>query len=108
MWRRTLRVIAAIILLPLGFVTAGPVQAADRAALAALEQSIRSGEIKGVHSVIVMRGAETVAEWYFAGQDEVRGRSLGVVTFGPGTLHDVRSVTKSVASWSGSLSKRAR
>jgi CubicO group peptidase (beta-lactamase class C family) len=89
------RVVAAA-LAALALVAAGPARAADRAALAALEQSIRSGEIKGVHSVIVMRGAETIAEWYFEGQDEVRGRSLGVVTFGPETLHDVRSVTKSV------------
>ena len=91
------RVLAAA-LAALALVAAGPARAADRAALAALEQSIRSGEIKGVHSVIVMRGAETVAEWYFEGQDEVRGRSLGVVTFGPETLHDVRSVTKSVVA----------
>jgi CubicO group peptidase (beta-lactamase class C family) len=89
------RVVAAA-LAALALVAAGPARSADRAALTALEQSLRSGEIKGVHSVLVMRGSETVAEWYFEGQDEVRGRSLGVVTFGPETLHDVRSVTKSV------------
>jgi len=74
----------------------GLARAVDRPALVALEQSIRSGEIKGVHSVMVMRGEETIAEWYFEGQDKVRGRSLGVVKFRPETLHDVRSVTKSV------------
>jgi CubicO group peptidase (beta-lactamase class C family) len=91
------RVVAAA-LAALALAAAGPARAADRAALAALEQSIRSGEIKGVHSVIVMRGAETVAEWYFEGPDEARGTPLGVVKFSPETLHDLRSVTKSVVS----------
>lgn len=77
---------------------AGPAAAAevDQAALGRLEQRIRSGEIKGVHSLILMQGKETLAEWYFTGRDEKRGRALGEVTFGPETLHDVRSVTKSI------------
>ena len=89
-------VIAALAALML----AGPAaaQAVDRPALTALEQKIRSGEIAGVHSVIAMRGRETVAEWYFEGADERRGFQLGVVKFGPETLHDVRSVTKSVVA----------
>jgi CubicO group peptidase (beta-lactamase class C family) len=87
-------VVAALAALAL--VAVGPARAADRSALVALEQSIRSGEIKGVHSVVVTRGEAIVAEWYFEGQDEIRGRSLGVVKFGPETLHDVRSVTKSM------------
>jgi CubicO group peptidase (beta-lactamase class C family) len=69
---------------------------ADEAALAALKARIESGQIEGVHSVIVMRGNATLAEWYFAGRDQARGRALGQVTFGPETLHDVRSVTKSI------------
>jgi len=82
----------------LALVGGAAAQAVDRPALAALEQRIRSGEIQGVHSVIAMRGRDTVAEWYFEGADEVRGRQLGVVKFGPETLHDVRSVTKSVVA----------
>ncbi len=73
-------------------------QAPDPPALSAVEQRIRAGEIQGVHSVIAMRGNEIVAEWYFEGSDEIRGRQLGVVQFGPDTLHDVRSVTKSIVA----------
>ncbi|WP_435821592.1 hypothetical protein [Micromonospora musae] len=35
-------------------------------------------------------------EYYGAGEDYAWGDSLGVVEFGPETLHDIRSVTKSV------------
>lgn len=77
---------------------AGARQAVDQAALEALHQKITSGEIAGVHSVLVLKDGETLAEWYFAGPDWVRARPLGQVTFGPDTLHDVRSVTKTVVA----------
>lgn len=67
-------------------------------ALETLHQRIQSGEIPGIHSVIVIRHGETLAEWYFAGTDEVRGRPAGTVIFGPQTPHDLRSVTKSIVS----------
>jgi CubicO group peptidase (beta-lactamase class C family) len=72
---------------------AAPAAAQD---LAALEQRIRAGEIKGVHGLIVVQRGRTLAEHYFEGRDERRGFPLGVVKFGPDTLHDVRSVTKSI------------
>jgi CubicO group peptidase (beta-lactamase class C family) len=86
---RTLLAVLAVMML------AAPALA-DEAALAALKARIEAGQIEGVHSVIVMRGSTTLAEWYFTGKDEKRGTPLGQVTFGPETLHDVRSVTKSV------------
>ncbi len=70
----------------------------DQAALTKLEQRIRSGEIPGVHGVVVVHHGKTVAEWYVAGKDETLGDPLGMVQFGPDTLHDIRSVTKSVVS----------
>ena len=74
----------------------------DAARLAALGERLRAGELPGVHSVIVQQHGSTVAEWHLQGKDEaLRDRGpepLGVVAFGPDTLHDVRSVTKSVVS----------
>ncbi len=52
----------------------------------------------GLHAVVVVRGGETVLEHYRKGRDFAWGNSLGVVEFGPSTLHDVRSVTKSVTA----------
>ena len=89
MLRTLMAAVLAVLLL-------APAARADDAALAALKTRIETGEIPGVHSVIVMRGKDTLAEWYFPGDDNARGRPLGRVAFGPETLHDVRSVTKSV------------
>jgi CubicO group peptidase (beta-lactamase class C family) len=80
------------------FLMTGPAQAADAAKLEALRARIASGEIRGVHSVIVTQHGQTLAEWYFPGDDERYGDSLGHVDFKPETLHDVRSVSKSVIS----------
>lgn len=54
--------------------------------------------IAGLHGVAVARRDGVVAEWYGAGPDFSWGTSHGVVEFGPRTLHDVRSVTKSVVA----------
>lgn len=74
---------------------------ADRAAkvnLDALQKRLRAGEVPNLHSVVIIRHDRVIADWYFEGTDEQRGRPLGTVKFDPGTLHDVRSVTKSVVS----------
>ena len=70
--------------------------------LSQLKARIESGVIPGVHSVLVIADGETIAEWYFDGVDVTIGPTgpieLGRVAFTPETLHDVRSVTKSVVS----------
>nr|WP_314084561.1 hypothetical protein [uncultured Shinella sp.] len=59
---------------------------------------IESGLIRDVHAVLVNRGDKLVLEHYRAAPDESWGRSLGTVAFDAETLHDLRSVTKSVTS----------
>ena len=66
--------------------------------LGSLQKRLRAGDIPNVHSVLVIHHEQVIAEWYFEGTDEARGMWLGTVKFGPETLHDVRSVTKSVVS----------
>ncbi len=52
--------------------------------------------------MLAIADGKTIAEWYFDGVDETIGPmgpiDLGRVAFTPETLHDVRSVTKSVVS----------
>jgi CubicO group peptidase (beta-lactamase class C family) len=48
--------------------------------------------------VAVARHGETVLEHYFEGEDFSWSEPRGVVAFGPDTLHDLRSVTKSIVS----------
>ncbi|MFC4997943.1 serine hydrolase domain-containing protein [Dactylosporangium cerinum] len=55
-------------------------------------------ELEGLHAVVAIRGGKTVLEHYGEGEDRSWNRSLGVVRFGPDTLHDLRSVTKSVTA----------
>ena len=55
-----------------------------------------------VHAVLVARGGKLVFERYFTGSDEIPsrlyGRRVENVTFDADTLHDMKSVSKSVAS----------
>jgi CubicO group peptidase (beta-lactamase class C family) len=50
------------------------------------------------HGVVVARKDGVVSEWYGTGPDFSWGEPRGVVEFGPETLHDLRSVTKSVVA----------
>ena len=63
-----------------------------------LDEVIRAGQVSGLHAVAAVRGGQTVLEYYGAGEDCAWGMSLGGVDFGPETLHDIRSVTKSVTA----------
>ncbi|MEV6344068.1 serine hydrolase domain-containing protein [Actinoplanes sp. NPDC051851] len=55
-------------------------------------------DLKGLHGVVVIRDGEIVLEHYGAGEDFAWGEPLGPVTFGPGTLHDLRSCSKSITA----------
>lgn len=61
-----------------------------------LDAGVRSGLVRDLHAVLLVRSGRIVLERYYEGPDESWGRRLGHVTFGPDTLHDLRSVTKSV------------
>lgn len=61
-----------------------------------MDAGIRSGLLEGLHAVLVSRNDRLVLERYCPGADEVWGQPLGTVAFGPDTLHDLRSVTKSI------------
>jgi CubicO group peptidase (beta-lactamase class C family) len=51
-----------------------------------------------VHAVVIARSGKLVFEQYFAGYDEPWGGSPGRYEFDATTLHDLRSVTKSIVS----------
>jgi CubicO group peptidase (beta-lactamase class C family) len=69
----------------------------DEAVLSeAFETARQAGVLPNVHGVVVAQAGEIGFERYLAGTDAARGRPLGVVRFGPDTLHDMRSVTKSI------------
>ena len=65
---------------------------------AGLDRAIAAGHLAGLHGMVLTRHGQTVAERYFSGRDNTWGLDLGVVDHGPDTLHDLRSVTKSIVS----------
>jgi len=56
----------------------------------------QAGVLPNLHGIVAARGGRIFFERYLAGPDSALARPLGVVRFGPETLHDMRSVTKSV------------
>lgn len=65
---------------------------------ASLATAHAAGELQGLHSVLVLKDGEIFAEAHFPGEDEAWGTSVGLREHGPHTLHDLRSVTKSITS----------
>lgn len=61
-----------------------------------LAKADAEGKVGGLHSLLVSHGGKLVFEHYGRGADEKWGEPLGIVTFGPTVLHDLRSVSKSV------------
>jgi CubicO group peptidase (beta-lactamase class C family) len=62
------------------------------------EALLASGRLQNLHGIVALRKGRIVFERYFTGTDEVWGRPIGTVEFKADTLHDMRSVTKSIAS----------
>jgi CubicO group peptidase (beta-lactamase class C family) len=75
--------------------------AVDQAALCAMADRLDSSGAN-IHAVLVARHGRPVFERYFKGSDEIPGRFYGSrvedVTFDADTLHNMKSVSKSVAS----------
>ncbi|ETX12023.1 hypothetical protein OCH239_18585 [Roseivivax halodurans JCM 10272] len=65
---------------------------------ARLDAALDDEVLDGLHAVLVVRGGRLVYERYLTGDDEIWGRRKQGVAFGPDSLHDVRSNTKSVVS----------
>lgn len=67
-------------------------------ALSGIHDAVAAGDYGNVHSVVALQGGQLMAEWYFEGMDERWGSSIGAVAFDADTLHDLRSVTKSIVA----------
>jgi CubicO group peptidase (beta-lactamase class C family) len=65
---------------------------------ARLDKLIASKRAWGLHGVVVVRGRRIVLERYFEGEDNNWGTRTGNVQFGPDTLHNLYSVTKSIVA----------
>src|SRR4051812_44549540 len=64
---------------------------------ARLDKLIANKRIWGLHSVVVVQGRKIALERYFEGEENSWG-TIRYVTFGPDTLHNLYSVTKSIVA----------
>lgn len=70
--------------------------AADAPLNKAMRKAKENGEFNDLHTSLAYYKGEKLLEVYFNGDDERWGTSLGMVEHGVDTLHDVRSITKSI------------
>ena len=77
---------------------AGAANAQERGMDTALQVAFARGELRGLHGVYAEYKGQTIADVYFRGADRNWGTKLPVRDHGPDTLHDLRSISKSITS----------
>jgi len=63
-----------------------------------IDTAIRNGTYPNIHSLHIVRNNKLVYENYWPGKDESWGDDLGVRIHGQDSLHDIRSISKSIVS----------
>ncbi|POY35868.1 penicillin-binding protein [Solitalea longa] len=70
----------------------------DSAKIIELTTLILKDTFPNIHSLLICKDDKLVYENYFSGKDENWGHSLGYAEHGTNTLHDIRSISKSVVA----------
>ena len=70
----------------------------DTLLLKDLTNKINSQFYPNIHSVLIAKNGQLIYEEYFAGKDQIYGKDIGLVQHTDTTLHDLRSISKSVVS----------
>ena len=70
----------------------------DTAMLRELTSRIEQQFFPNIHSILVAKDGHLVFEEYFSGNDQNYGRDIGLIHHSDSTLHDLRSITKSIVS----------
>src|SRR5262245_27733790 len=65
---------------------------------ARFDKIVADKRVWNLHGVVVARGGRLVLERYFEGEENSWGKLLGRMQYGPATLHNLYSVTKSVVA----------
>jgi CubicO group peptidase (beta-lactamase class C family) len=70
----------------------------DSTVISAVDTAVSNGTFPNIHSLLVAKDTLLIFEKYWSGKDEVWGTSVGVVPHSKDSLHDIRSISKSVVS----------
>ncbi len=74
------------------------VGAADTAILHKMDTAISNGTYPNIHSLLISKNCRLLYEKYWPGHDEVWAVPAGIVRHAADSLHDIRSITKSIVS----------
>jgi CubicO group peptidase (beta-lactamase class C family) len=70
----------------------------DSTIILSLDSSIQKGIYPNIHSLLIARNNKLVHEEYWDGKDESWGNDLGITIHAKDSLHDIRSISKSIVS----------
>jgi CubicO group peptidase (beta-lactamase class C family) len=70
----------------------------DSSVVNRIDTAIRNGTYPNIHSLLIARSNKLVYEKYWPGTDESWGMGLGKLMHGKDSLHDIRSISKSIVS----------
>lgn len=70
----------------------------DTSLISALNKDLTDEVIYNVHSLLIYKDNALFYEKYLCGKDEKHGKNLGIIRHDINTLHDTRSISKSIVS----------
>jgi CubicO group peptidase (beta-lactamase class C family) len=70
----------------------------DSVVIDKIDTAIRNGTYPNIHSLLIVRNNVLVYERYWSGKDERWGNDLGITIHAKDSLHDIRSISKSIVS----------
>lgn len=70
----------------------------DESHIEKMVKAVVNQEYPNIHSILIVKDKELVFERYFPGNDQNWGYNMGRVNHTKETLHDIRSITKSVVA----------
>jgi CubicO group peptidase (beta-lactamase class C family) len=70
----------------------------DSTVISKIDTAIRNGTYPNIHSLLIVRNNALVYEKYWKGKDEHWGNDVGITIHAKDSLHDIRSISKSIVS----------
>jgi CubicO group peptidase (beta-lactamase class C family) len=70
----------------------------DASILNKIDTAVSNGTFPNIHSVLIAKDGNLVFEKYWPGKDEVWAVAKGIISHSRDSLHDIRSISKSIVS----------
>lgn len=70
----------------------------DASLISRMDSQVVNGTYPNIHSILIARKNKVVFEKYYPGKDQNWGKDLGFIAHHRDSLHDIRSISKSIVS----------